>query len=183
MGDDRAMRPGHRSPFLTRPLRRPARWAFLCMAVWLGGCALPHPEQLRPGQDEAAVRLAMGEPSLRYPLPDGAQRLAYVQGPRGLQTWFVDLDAQGHVLQVLQALTPARFAQVRPGMNGDALLRWLGPPAERQREYMDKQTWSWRYDNPQCLWARITLNARGQVIEGASFPMDPRCEVFERGAR
>jgi len=140
-----------------------------------------HPEQLHLGDDESRVRIAMGEPAERYPLGDGGQRRAYVLGPAGLQTWLVDLDAQGRVSAVLPALTGERFAQLQPGMSGPELLRWLGPPAHRQREWQDKQTWSWRYDNPQCLWARVTLSAAGQVIAGASLTDDPRCKRPERG--
>jgi hypothetical protein len=160
-------------------------WLLLALLAGLGhalaGCTTLHPEQLRPGQNQAQVRAAMGEPADRYPLAYGGQRLAYPLGPAGLQTWLVDLDAQGQVSAVLPALTPERFAQVQPGMAEQDLLRWLGRPAHRQREWQDKETWSWRFDNPLCLWARVTLSAAGVVTGEPSFPSDPRCERPERG--
>ena len=52
-----------------------------------------------------------------------------------------------------------------------------GVPAEKAGEYMNRQTWSWRYPTYECLWARITFEPDGKVRGGASLMPDPRCDV------
>ena len=118
----------------------------------------------------------MGAPTGRYPLPSGAQRLEFAQGPAGRQTWMVDLDAQGRVLKTDQVMSQRFFDQVRDGMDRDELLRLLGRPAARHGEWQNRQTWSWRYLNYDCLWLRVTLNADGTVRGGASTLPDPACD-------
>jgi hypothetical protein len=147
----------------------------------LAGCAPLHPDRLHAGDGLSQVTAAMGEPTGRYALPGQATRLEYALGPRGKQTWMVDVDGAGQVVAVDQVLQPAQFSRVQPGMAADDLLRLLGRPAHRQREWQDKQTWSWRFDNPQCLWLRITLGADGRVIDGPAFPVDPACDPDDRG--
>ena len=167
----------------TRP-RLPARSMRRCLAAWLplaalglSACATLQAPVARPGQTEADVRAAMGEPTGRYALPDGQQRLEYAKGPYGRTTWMVDLDAAGRVAATRQVLTEATFAQVRNGMTRDELLLLLGRPADKAGEFMNRQTWSWRYPTYDCLWARVTLTAEGRVWGGASFLPDPRCDA------
>lgn len=152
----------------------PAR-ALALMAV-LAGCATPQPARVLAGQAEPEVLAAMGAPTGRYPLADGAQRLEFAQGPYGLQTWMVDLDAQGRVLKIQQVMDRFYFNQVQDGMNRDALLRLLGRPAARQGEWQSRETWSWRYANYDCLWLRVTLDASGKVRGGAATLPDPACD-------
>ena len=117
----------------------------------------------------------MGAPTGRYALADGRQRLEFARGPAGRQTWMVDLDVGGRVLSIVQALNSDNFAQVRAGMVRDEVLRLLGRPGFRQREYQDRETWSWRFENPFCLWAQVSFSAQGQVIDGVAQSMDPHC--------
>ncbi len=149
----------------------------------LGGCAVPHAGQVHAGQSEAQVLSAMGPATGRYPLAGGAQRLEFARGPAGRTTWMVDLDAGGQVLQIEQVLDNPHFVQVVDGMPRDALLRLLGRPAARQREYQDRETWSWRYETNDCLWLRVTLSAEGRVLGGAAHMTDPACDVGRSGDR
>ena len=153
----------------------PALALMVVLAV-LAGCATPQPTRVQAGQAEPEVLAAMGAPTGRYPLADGAQRLEFAQGPFGVRTWMVDLDAQGKVLKIRQAMDSFYFNQVQDGMSRDALLRLLGRPASRQGEWQNRETWSWRYDNTDCLWVRVTLKADGTVWGGASTLPDPRCD-------
>ena len=57
-----------------------------------------------------------------------------------------------------------------------ASIRPAGRPASRQGEWQHRETWSWRYDNTDCLWVRVTLKADGTVWGGASTLPDPRCD-------
>ena len=155
---------------------RPARWPALALAAALAGCAIPQPGRVQAGQAEPELLAAMGKPTGRYPLADGAQRLEFAQGPLGVRTWMVDLDAQGKVVKIRQVMDSYYFDQVQDGMSRDALLRLLGRPASRQGEWQNRETWSWRYDNTDCLWLRVTLDANGKVWGGASTLPDPMCD-------
>ena len=168
---------------LPRQSARPGgrrRWPALALALapvaWLAGCATPQAARVQAGQAEPEVLAAMGAPTGRYPLADGAQRLEFAQGPFGVRTWMVDLDAQGKVLKIRQVMDSYYFDQVQDGMSRDALLRLLGRPASRHGEWQNRETWSWRYDNTDCLWVRVTLDANGKVWGGASTLPDPVCD-------
>lgn len=143
----------------------------------LGACAAMQVPLPATGQSEAEVIGRMGPPTGRYTLPAGGQRLEYATGPYGRTTWMVDLDGAGKVTGSFQALTEANFLKVRDGMARDEVLRMLGRPADRAGEYMNRQTWSWRYPTYECLWARITFEPDGKVRGGASLMTDPRCDV------
>ncbi len=173
----------HRMPHirLSNLAHLAASGAALASLVVLAACAgLPQGFQAAlasPGQTEAEVLARFGTPTSRYTLPAGAQRLEYATGPYGRTTVMVDLGADGRVRASQQVLTEANFAQVTDGMPRGAVLRLLGRPADKAHEYMDRQTWSWRYPTHDCLWARITFEPDGQVRGGASFLADPRCDV------
>lgn len=161
-----------------RAARRVATLPLLAAATaLLGACAALEVKLPAPGQTEAEVISRMGPPTGRYTLPASGQRLEYATGPNGRTTWMVDLDGAGKVTGSYQALTEANFAKVRDGMPRDEVLRMLGRPADRAGEYMNRQTWSWRYPTYECLWARITFEPDGKVRGGASFMTDPRCDV------
>lgn len=143
----------------------------------LSACASLQPPLARPGQTEAQMLATMGTPTGRYTLDAGAQRVEYATGPFGRVTWMVDLDASGRITAVQQALTRQNFAKVRHGMPRDELLRLLGRPADRAGEYMNRETWSWRFETYDCEWVRVTLTAEGRVRGGASYLPDPRCDA------
>lgn len=155
----------------------------LLAALLLGACAGPQPQLVLVGQSESQVLSAMGPATGRYPLAGGAQRLEFARGPAGRLTWMVDLDAGGQVLQVEQVLDNPHFEQVLDGMPRDALLRLLGRPAARQREYQDRETWSWRYETHDCLWFRVTLSAEGRVLGGGAQMIDPACDASRSAER
>jgi len=166
---------------LSNLARLAARSAAAATLAVLAACAgLPPGVQAplaSPGQTEAEVLARFGPPTSRYTLPAGAQRLEYASGPYGRTTLMVDLGADGRVSTSQQVLTEANFAQVSDGMPRDAVLRLLGRPGDKANEYMDRQTWSWRYPTNDCLWARITFEPDGKVRGGASFLPDPRCDM------
>ena len=168
------------APLTTTRLRGAAGWRAGCWAsaaLLLAACSALQPPALQPGQTEAEVLAAMGQPTGRYPLAGGAQRLEYARGPAGRTTWMVDLDTSGRVQSAVQVLDAAHFALVQGGMPGDALLRLLGRPANRQGEWQGRQTWSWRYQTNDCLWFRVTLTAAGQVQDGGAYMTDPACDA------
>jgi len=157
--------------------RRLAPLLVAAVAAALSACASLVPTPPQPGQTEADAVAGLGQPTGRYEMPGGVQRVEFARGPYGRVTWMVDLDAAGRVLRSAQVLTPENFARVRSGMTRDELLRLLGRPADRQREWQDRETWSWRFETYECEWLRVTLDARGYVRGGASVLPDPRCDA------
>ncbi|NRF67441.1 hypothetical protein HLB44_10635 [Aquincola sp. S2] len=138
----------------------------------LAACAVP----FRAGQTETELRAAAGAPTGRYTMPGGTTRLEYATGPMGRMTWMVDLDAQGRVARWDQVLDEAHFAAIVDGMPRDELLRTIGRPGHRAGEWMNRETWSWRYPTNDCLWFRVTLTPEGRVLHGGGFMPDPMCD-------
>lgn len=145
------------------------------LCATLIGCA-SSASNLRLGQTEDHVLAIMGQPTGRYSLSEGAQRLEYATGPFGVHTWMVDIDAQRRITGVEQVLQQSYFDRVRDGMSRDELLRLLGRPADKAGEWQGRETWSWRFDTYDCLWFRVTLTAQQKVLGGGSLLPDPKCE-------
>ncbi|HEY6353119.1 MAG TPA: hypothetical protein VIY30_01400 [Burkholderiaceae bacterium] len=141
----------------------------------LAACAgYAPPKDMRAGMSEAEVVQAMGPPTGRYQLPEGPVRLEFARGPYGRETYMVDLDAQGRVLQWDQVLDKRYFDVVTPGMTSDQLLRFIGRPSERMGMMRDGQIWSWYYYNNDCLWWQAQLDAKG-VVTAAGYAITRGC--------
>ena len=94
-----------------------------CAGYGLGGPDVP------PGTPREAVLARLGQPTRVVPLPDG-ERLQYSLQPAGQHAWMVDLDRNGQVVGLHQALTAARLQQIQPGQWSRAdVEREFGPPA------------------------------------------------------
>lgn len=145
-------------------------------AALLAACALQPPQ---PGAARVEVLRTWGAPTARYVLPEGAERLEYASGPYGRQTWMVDTDRQGRVVQTRQVLGEAEFLRVMslPGLRSDTLLRELGRPGERRHGGMQGgEVWSWRYPTNDCLWYEVSV-ARDGAVTGGGYFVDPRCDT------
>lgn len=140
------------------------------------------PKDMRVGMTEAEVVQAMGPPTGRYPLPEGSVRLEFARGPYGRDTYMIDLDAQGRVLQWDQVLNRRYFEAVTTGMTADQLLRFIGRPSERMGMMRNGQIWSWRYYNTDCLWWQAQLDAQG-VVTAAGYGSAPGCDGREADRR
>ena len=152
----------------------------LLLALAVAGCASYKPQDIRAGQSQAELQQLMGQPTGRYPGPNGQSRLEFATGPYGRTTWMVDLDTGGRVVAARQVLNEAHFAAfqaIAPGMTRDELLRTLGRPGERRHGgWQGGQVWSWRYPTNDCLWFEISLATDGRVT-GAGYAVDPRCDA------
>ncbi len=149
------------------------------LTVLLAACATPPPA---PGTARDAVLQAWGQPTGRYALPAGAERLEYATGPFGRTTWMIDLDATGRVQQARQVLNEAEFLQVQiragsVGLSREELLRWIGRPGERRGGgWAGGEVWSWRYPTNDCLWFQASVDVNGRVTS-AAFGTDPTCDA------
>ncbi|CAD5373691.1 conserved exported hypothetical protein [Rubrivivax sp. A210] len=147
----------------------------LMLTLLLGACAVA-PPPLGSGRDE--VLRARGQPSARYALPGGGERLEYATGPYGRTTWMIDLDAAGRVTGARQVLSEAEFLAVQsaPGLTREALLRWIGRPGERRHGGRPGgEVWSWRYPTNDCLWFQASVTDDG-LVSSAAYGIDPRCD-------
>jgi hypothetical protein len=151
------------------------RAALLALPLMLGACATPLPSPQTAGAD---VLKAWGQPTARYALDGGGQRLEYATGPWGRHTWMIDLDATGRVRQAEQVLSDNAFIRLQQdtGLTRDEVLRRLGTPGERRGARGGGETWSWRYPTNDCLWFQLSLAADGAVQGGAFLP-DPTCDA------
>ena len=103
----------------TTPRHAARTTGLLALVAVLGGCAVLKEPTATPGQTEAEVLARLGQPTSRYTLPAGAQRLEFATGPYGRTTLMVDLGSDGRVTASQQVLTEANFANVREGMRRD----------------------------------------------------------------
>lgn len=170
---------------MTLPFSSPsslrARWRRLVAplaAAALAGCAASYgPGPLAPGATEADVVARMGTPTGRHALPDGARRLEFARGPFGRETYMVDLDANGRVVRIRQALGEQQFLAMQPGMTREEVLREFGRPADARRVgFVGREVWSWRYPTNDCLWFRATFGPDGRLIDGGGYLPDPMCD-------
>lgn len=128
------------------------------------------------GMTADQVTARMGPPETRRTVQGGGTRLEYPRGPFGLHTWFVYLDATGRVERSEQVLTERHFMQINPGMSQDDVRYALGRPGEvyglaRSRGVV----WSYRYENPFCLWFQIEI-AADRTVRSAGHGEPPECQ-------
>lgn len=145
------------------------------------GCTnMSSPTRLAPGASADEIRQLLGEPSGRYPLDSGAQRLEYARGPYGKQTWMLDVDASGRLLAATQVLDEKRFGTIRAGMTRDEVLRLIGRPSSIGYVGWQKQTvWSYRYASPFCQWFQVGLSQAG-LVEDTGYGADPLCDDVDK---
>jgi hypothetical protein len=146
-------------------------------ALALAACASP--ASVAPGTPVAQVLASLGQPTGRYPAPDGGERLQYSMQPAGQQVFNVDVDAQGRVERVEQALNEALFAQrIQPDRWTRAqVLREYGPPAQTMGVHnFEGVIWVWRYtDGPFPRLLYIDIDRAGVVrrySSGDEYPPD-----------
>ena len=154
--------------------------------VLLGGCAaFTDPSWIKPGTPADEVLQQLGRPSARYPAAAGAgERLQYSYQPAGQRVFNIDLDAQGHVARVEQALSEALYGQrIQPNRWTRAeVLREYGRPARIVGVHnFDGDIWVWRYIDG-TIWRLLYIDIdRAGVVRNWSNgdepmpdPPDPR---------
>ncbi|MBZ0225765.1 MAG: hypothetical protein WA917_05240 [Comamonas sp.] len=133
-------------------------------ALVLAGCASP--QWQKPGTSLAAVKQALGAPTLVVPIDGGGERLLYSRQPAGQQVYHLDFDAQRRLVSVTQVLTEARFQALRDGVDTRAtVLATFGPPALVERvARFDGDIWTYRLmENLTPRQAHVHLDPDGVV--------------------
>jgi outer membrane protein assembly factor BamE (lipoprotein component of BamABCDE complex) len=143
-------------------------------AVLLAGCASPNPETLKARSTVEELRAQLGQERATYPLPDGGKRLEF-RG-RGPNTFMVDVDASGRMVEWEQVLTEANFRNIRAGMTAEQVLMTLGQPDEKSRFGRQAQEfWSYHFQNTQCLWFQVPFGPDGRTSGSGSTALTPPC--------
>jgi len=154
--------------------------------VWLAGvacllafagCAGYSPKGLQLGQSEAEVVQQMGTPTGRYQLPNGGTRLEYARGPAGRETYMIDFDTAGRMVDSEQVMDLWYLTRITPGLPVEDVLMRVGHPAKIfaiPRQHL--AVWNYRYPTNDCLWFQISIGDDGKVISGSQ-GIDPQCDA------
>jgi hypothetical protein len=141
----------------------------------LSGCAGFQP-RISNGQTADEVVRTMGQPTSRYRLVTGAERLEYASGPYGRTTYMVDLDPAGRVTGWDQVLTELNFNSLPAGMTREEVLVRIGRPSERYYiGWQQRDVWAYRYPINECQWFTVSMGRDGRVVD-MGYGIDPRCD-------
>jgi hypothetical protein len=163
-----------------RAASRPAALGALALVfalLVLVGCAGYSPKGLQPGASEADVIKQMGTPTGRYKLPNGGTRLEYARGPQGRETFMIDFDRSGKMIEWEQVMSLRNLMAVTPGLSTEEVLVWIGHPGSTQAiKRQQLVLWNYRYPTNDCLWFQISIGDDGKVISGSQ-SIDPQCDA------
>lgn len=148
-----------------------AAWA---AALLLAACATPNPADLKPGTPVDEIRAQMGQERASYPLPNGGKRLEF-RG-RGPNTFMVDVDASGRMVQAVQVLNVTNFQNIVSGMTSEHVLMTLGKPDNvMPGGRQGGEIWSYNFQNTQCQWFQVHIAADGRTSGPGTQAMLPAC--------
>lgn len=152
--------------------------ALLAAALLGAGCApMASPATLAPGATEAEVVAAMGRVTGRYAFTEGGYRLEFARGPQGRETWMVDFDASGRMVDVEQVMDLWYLTRIPPGLDANDVLARVGHPGSiRPIPRQQLSVWNYRYPTFDCLWFQIEIGDDGKVISGST-GIDPQCDA------
>jgi len=153
------------------------------LAAFLASCAIkeavtgsrryaPGADML--GQTPEQVIFSLGRPAATLQVQPGS-RLVFVRGPFGRHSYFVDFDQAGRMSAFEQVLTRERFARIHPGMSGQEVIAIIGPSTDIRGLAFKRVLWSWRFENYECLWFQVELEASG-VVRSAGNAISPECQ-------
>jgi len=136
------------------------------ITVLLAGCAGFGGYGIQAGAPRDAVIGQMGQPTRVVPMPVG-ERLQYGSQPYSRETWMVDLDAGGRVVQARQVLTDGNFQRIEAGKwTRDDVEREFGRPAwiDRVTSWSGPvMTYRWRDTANSNMFYWVYLDERNVV--------------------
>lgn len=130
----------------------------LATSALLGACALA--PTIEPGTTtEAQILSTYGQPTRKWPNPDGTTTLEYATQPSGISCFMFTIDDQGRVTNARDALSDTNLARVQIGMTEEQVARLLGQHANVQHFSLSGETvWAWNIPNfGPGLYARFDV--------------------------
>ena len=160
---------------------RPTRCALYALivagAATLGGCTSLAPEFLPMGSPIEQARSGLVRPTGEFALPGGGTRLEFTRGTYGKETYMLDFDASGALIQTEQVLTEDNFATITPGLSSTEVRMRLGRPSDVFGVPFQKlHVWNYRYHAGDCRWFQVSLSDASQRVTEASIGADPACD-------
>jgi hypothetical protein len=151
-------------------------------ALLLAGCATPDRDaRLKPGLSQEQDVIALyGPPRRTWPEASGGRTLEYSSQPMGRHSYMVRLDAQGRLVGVEDALSPAQRARIEPGMSQEQVLRRLG--TERSRVFFrnsGEEVWDWTVEpDPSGYGMRFNVHFKDGIVVRTSHSMVFPSRIF-----
>ena len=143
-------------------------WPALLAASMLAACATTNLDNLQPGASTEQIRAEMGSEVASYALPGGGKRLEF----RGM----VDVDAAGKMVHAEQVLTPENFRTIQAGMTAEQVRMALGQPSDvAPGGRQGGQIWSYNFQNTQCQWFQVAIDADGRTTGPGVTSLLPPC--------
>ena len=164
-------------------IRRTSRsfWTSVALAAGLlvlQACSAYTPDPGLIGASSQQALASLGAPSMVQSTSMG-QRLIYARGPQGHHTYFLEIDAASRVMEIRQVLNDAQFAQVTPGMSSAQVQALIGPSYEKTQLARGRGSlWSYRFENPFCLWFQVEFSEEG-LVRTAGHGIPPECGQLE----
>src|SRR6266849_10433218 len=116
----------------------------LALSALAAGCA--NFSAISPGDSAHSVEARVGPPAAVWKNADGSEVWEYPQGPQGVQTFIITIDADQSVTEMHQVLSEEYFSKVHAEMSRDEVRRLLGRPKEVWYfPPRDEEVWVWRY--------------------------------------
>jgi hypothetical protein len=147
----------------------------LAFLAALGGCVSDQIATLPAGTRSEEIARQFGAPTLVRREGEG-QTWEFAQGPRGVKTFLVHLDAAGQLRSVEQVLDETHFAQVRAGASPEEILKLLGRPGgEWSYPVVGEKIWSYRYlDTPvRPMFFNVHFDLGNGLVKTTSRSLDP----------
>jgi SmpA / OmlA family len=139
----------------------------------LAGCDQAAKLELQAGASTADdVVKMMGKAEMIWDEADGSRTMEYPRGPAGLQTYMVKIGADGKYISMLNVLTEANFAKLKPGMKPDEVRRIIGKPATVvPMKLQNEDVWSWKYSatQPSVRMFNAHFEPGGGPLKSTSF--------------
>lgn len=167
-----------RAPIVPRARKLLALGALLAGAALVSGCiSMATPKSLPPGATEAEVIAVMGQVTGRYTFTEGGYRLEFARGPQGRETWMIDFDSAGRMVDAEQVMDLWYLSRITPGLDTLEVLSRVGHPGSiRPIPRQQLSVWNYRYPTFDCLWYQISIGDDGKVISGST-GIDPQCDA------
>lgn len=139
------------------------------LCALLGGCDWIATKDLRPGESTIDdIRRLMGPPETVRERANGSMRYEYPRGPQGMQTWMVEIDANGRFVSMSDALAAPNLQRVQPGMSRDQVRELLGRPGDIGRDNRSGQavlTWKVPDDRGGAEMFHVQFGPDDQVVK------------------